>query len=303
MELNEQPSPVEGAATPATAPDSRVDIAANFHARLQMPMFIETDVDAWFYQLNFFFRASGIGQDAKKFDTVCSQLPASRISELRPIIDAAPPRDKYEYIQTQLINYFAESQPRRIRRIIHDMPLGDMRPSQLYFDMVRAAKGSLNEQVLLDLWASRLPPYAQAIVITAKGSALEKTRIADMVTENADLRQLNAVNRPNAAAGESDAQGQGSLTEAPTPSEAAQLISAVSRLLEQRNPNRSSRARGHTSQNSSRVTPSSQRRRESSIEQFNDCWFHRTFGNRAVNCRPPCKFHQHSLVSPPINRQ
>lgn len=76
-----------------------MEVAANCYARLQMPQFIETDVESWFYLLNFYFRAVGIAQDERKFDTVVSQLPPDRITEFRPIIDEAPQQDKYEYIK------------------------------------------------------------------------------------------------------------------------------------------------------------------------------------------------------------
>ncbi|XP_055842636.1 uncharacterized protein LOC129915099 [Episyrphus balteatus] len=264
-----------------------VDVAANYYARLQMPPFVESDVDNWFYLLNFYFRASGIAHDGRRFDTVCSQLPLARLTELRSIIDAAPDTEKYKYIRTELTNYFADSQQKRLRRILHDMPLGDKKPSQLYYEMVQTAKDSLSEAVLLDLWASRLPQSVHAVVVLVKGGVDEKTRIADTVMENVELRQLNAIVPCSSPPKLSEHQAHTSADAPSTSSEAAYLVQEFSKLLTKHQ--RPSRQRTLTSPRSGQPRISSQRRRDHSIEQFDDCWFHRQFGKRATNCRQPCR--------------
>lgn len=109
---------------------------------------------------------------------------------------------KYTYIRTQLIEYFADSQQRRLQRVLSDMPLGDLKPSQLFNEMKRVAGNSLGEAVLLDLWATRLPPHAQAAVIASRGDAADKITIADAIVDSMVLRKINPVDykAPNAMA-------------------------------------------------------------------------------------------------------
>lgn len=39
-----------------------------------------------------------------------AQVPPKKLTELRSIIDGTPATDKYTYIKTQLIEYYADSQ-------------------------------------------------------------------------------------------------------------------------------------------------------------------------------------------------
>lgn len=278
------------------AQDAQVN--ANFYARIQMPQFVEADVNNWFYMVDFYFRAAGITSDARKFDTVCSQLPASRITELRPVLDAAPVQGRYEYVRNQLTAHFTDSQQRRLSRVLQDMPLGDKKPSRLYYDMLQTAGAALGEQVLLDLWASRLPSSVQAVVIVVTGTTQEKLRVADTVMENMELRHVNAATTVQAAyrppSTLSYMDDAATATGAQS-SEVTKLINEFKKVLtnvqwEQQEQQRRPRLR--TPARASQSETQSQRRRDGSIEQFDDCWYHRTFGKRATSCRPPCNFRR-----------
>lgn len=126
-----------------------------------------------------------------------AQVPPSRLTELRPIIDTLPQQNRYEYVKIKLTSHFADSQQKRLQRVLSDMPLGDMKPSQLFNEMRRVAGDALGEAVLLDLWATRLPPHAQAAVIALKGDAGDKSVVADAIVESMGLRTVNAVEQPS----------------------------------------------------------------------------------------------------------
>lgn len=266
-----------------------IQVAANHYARLQMPPFIESDIDGWFYLMNFYFSASGITGDQRKFDTVCSQIPLHRVSQLRHTIDNAPGEGKFDYIKGEFIKYFTESQQKRLQKVLKDMPLGDKLPSILYHEMQRTAGDSLTETVLLDLWAARLPSPAQAAVIITTTSTAEKLKIADSIVENLDLRQVNSVTHDPEPCGSNSTK--------------------FSKMYTNKNGTHN---RQHSNQRQPRVRTTSNcqqqnfqqpninksQRRDSSIEQFDDCWYHRTFGKNATQCRPSCKFRRPSAPSP-----
>lgn len=253
--------------------------------RLNPPAMTASNIESYFLSLEFWFAASGLGNqhDTRKYNIVMAQVPPSKLTELRSIIDAVPAADKYPYIKKKLTDHFADSQQRRLQRVLSDMPLGDMKPSQLYNEMRRVAGNSLSEPVLLDLWASRLPTHAQAAVIASKGDPAEKATIADAIVESMGLRNINAMgtNTPSTPV---------HVPESPTSStiedlqrEIAQLSSKFEQMF---HPQRNLRDRSR-SRNRSRMD-----QRQDIHSSYDMCWYHRTFGREARTCRKPCSFGQ-----------
>lgn len=258
--------------------------------RLNPPSMTASNIESYFMSLEFWFAASGIHSqhDTRKYNIVMAQVPPNKLIELRSIIDATPAEGKYTYIKTKLIEYFADSQQRRLQRVLSDMPLGDMKPSLLFNEMKRVAGTSLGEDVLLDLWTTRLPTHAQAAVIASRADATVKIAIADAIVDSMGLRNINAI-----ASTTSNVPASLSSPEKPAVNSIECLqheISELSKKLDHvwmsRNPRRSSRSRSSTRQTFAR------NERESST---GTCWFHRTFGNDARRCRKPCSFGKPSF--------
>ena len=143
--------------------------------------------------------------------------------------------------------------------------------------------------MLLDLWASRLPPHAQAAVIASRGDAADKTTIADAIVDSMDLRNIHSI----------DTKGQ---QKVPTPRqpaqcsfetlqhEIAQLTSKLEQVLSSHNgsgfrayPRSRSRSASRGAYAHRSATP---------VDEV--CWYHRTYGNEALRCRKPCSFSQSS---------
>ncbi|XP_058827700.1 uncharacterized protein LOC131687631 [Topomyia yanbarensis] len=165
-----------------------------------------------------------------------------------------------------------------------------MKPSQLLNEMSRVAGNSLGETVLLDLWATRLPPHAQAAVIASKGDAAERTTIADAIVDSMGLRNINAVvskmqqGMTSRLAPEKPAQCS---IESLQP-EIAQLSSKLEKVLSSRSSG-SSRGRSRSRLHNDGKTKFVHRDKKPVHEL---CWYHRVFGNEARRCRKPCSFSQ-----------
>lgn len=254
--------------------------------RLNPPNMADTNIETYFMSLEFWFAASGIGaqHDSRRYNIVMAQVPPKKLTELRSIIEATPANDKYAYIKTKLIEYFADSQQRRLQRVLSDMPLGDLKPSQLFNEMKRVAGNSLGEAVLLDLWATRLPPHAQAAVIASRGDASDKITIADAIVDSMVLRKINAVdyNVQNAAMAAPKAITESAIDPI---QELKREIAELSRRFEKvMSGQEHSRARSRSrSRGGEKQIP--RRERDSST---GPCWYHRTFGSNAKKCRKPC---------------
>lgn len=255
--------------------------------RLNPPEMTASNIESYFLSLEFWFAASGLGNqhDSRKYNIVMAQVPPNKLTELRSIIDATPAADKYPYIKEKLIAHFADSQQKRLQRVLSDMPLGDMKPSQLYNEMKRVAGNSLGEPVLLDLWASRIPTFAQAAVIASKGDPAEKTTIADAIVESMGLRSINAIGAqsPTTSAIVPETPTQSSIEDLQR--EIAQLTSKFEQMFR---PQRNLRDRSR-SRNRSRMD-----QRYDNESSYDMCWYHRTFGREARTCRKPCSFGQPS---------
>lgn len=253
------------------------------YPRIPLPTLVEGAADAYFLSIEFWFAASGVTNDVHKFNTVLAQVPPTKLQELSAIIAAAPAVEKYEYIKAALIKHFADSQARRSQRVLSEMPLGDLRPSQLYHNMARVAGNALGETALRDLWAARLPPFTQAAVVAAVGNITEILATADRVHDSLGLRQNQVANvtpePPNAQS---------------TP-DLARLIQHIDetfrRFREEFPRERSSRGQSRdNSRGRNRSRNNSRQRGEQANGTDNNglCWYHAEFGRQAKKCCEPC---------------
>lgn len=268
--------------------DARI-LAGSAYPRLPIPTLTETGIDAYFMSLEYWFLASGVTNDSRKFNTVMAQVPPTKLIELRPIINAVPIQGKYEYIKQSLTSHFADSQRHRLNRLLMDLPLGDKKPSQLYHEMLRTAGDTINEPVIRDLWASRLPNYAQAAVVASSGTADQVTKIADAIVESMGLKSIREFAANACEAGSSTSSKQ-------TPSydylvnEIAEINKKFEKLFSERERTQNRHNSGQRTRSMSRhraSTPSTNNNSQRSSDS--DCWYHAKFGDRARYCRSPCR--------------
>ncbi|XP_036341235.1 uncharacterized protein LOC118750602 [Rhagoletis pomonella] len=260
----------------AHQPELHVDAA--MVPRINPPNMNDTNIESYFLSLEFWFAATGVTHDARKYNLVMAQVPPNKLTELKAIIDSTPQINRYEYIKSKLIAHFADSQQRRVQRVLSDMPLGDLKPSQLFNEMRRVAGSALCETVLVDLWASRLPPHAQAAVIASKGDIADKVAIADAIVDSMNFRQISAVGNPSAPT-TTIQQNDESNALLELRKEIAQLTKRFEVMTKQRPRSRSRSRHGHQRSTHQEGTHLS-----------GLCWYHDRFGASARKCRTPCTY-------------
>lgn len=263
-------------------------VAANSYPKIPLPAMEDGNVESYFMSLDFWFAASGVSDDNRKYNTVMAQVPTKKLMELRSVIDALPNLNRYAYIKRCLIEHFADSQQRRLQRVLSDMPLGDWKPSKLFHEMSRTANGTLSEAVLLDLWATRLPSHAQAAVAASQGTAAERMRIADAVTESMSMRTTSNVDLVAASAGSA---GPSCATSNLWPGLDAIRNEVAVMFREFTDRSRQTDRSNNRSGNRNR---SQSRKRRDSIDEFEHCWYHRRFGSKAQSCLKPCSYKKPS---------
>lgn len=257
-----------------------MELSAVF-AKIPIPRMNNNDIESWFLSLDFWFPASGIVADKQRYNTVLAAVDSTILPQLRGIINATPESGKYEYIKEQLIAHFSESEQRRLNRVLSEMPLGDLKPSQLFHEMRRVASNSISDAALKGLWAQRLPDHARAAVAASAGTVEEFTKIADAIVDVMQMRTINAVKRDTETTRSSSDQ-----TCLELKAEIAQLTKKIESLWSQRRRSRS--------RNSARFT--SHTRSQTPVDPNAECWYHQQFGRRSRKCRSPCR-HKKTATS------
>lgn len=245
------------------------------YARLPVPQMSNTNIEAWFTTMDFWFTASGIVADKQKTATILAALDPNVISQLADVIATLPNTDRYEYVKSKIIDHFADSEQRRLNRLLSELPLGDKKPSELYFEMKRVAGTTLGDAALKGLWTKRLPEFAQPVVAASSGSPAEFTKIADSVIDAVTPNQVNRVVDKSV-------------------NEINDLRAAVFELgkkFEQF----TTRSRSRSRKPMAPRAVSHNRPAYSSNTSGDECWYHKKYGRNANKCRSPCR-HKHRKV-------
>lgn len=232
--------------------------------------------------MDYWFIASGIFDDEQRFCTILAAIDPNVLTQLAEVLQAAPVNGKYEFVRQKLIAHFADSEQRKLNRLLSEMPLGDKRPSELFHEMKRVAGNVLGEAALKGLWTQRLPEYARPVIASTSGSSTEYTRIADSIIDAIAPRSVNQI------------------TDAPL-SELNELKAVIAELKKQITdmPRRSrSHSRNSNRQNYRSRTPSHHNNNANQQDADPElCWYHQTYGNDARNCRLPCRRRNHPAAS------
>ena len=146
-------------------------------------------------------------------------------------------------------------------------------PSQLLRKLKSLAKDSVKEDVLKNIWTSRLPSDVQKILTVSEGGLDSLAKIADQLMEL--YPSVPSISSASTSA----------LTE--LQAQIANLTQQVSALT----TNKRGRSRSYSKSRS-------RSRSKSKDKGSNDfCWYHRTFGTKARRCNKPCSFQENEQMS------
>ncbi|XP_050093846.1 uncharacterized protein LOC126576581 [Anopheles aquasalis] len=235
-----------------------------------------------------------------------AQVPQRTLIELRDQFQNVPPQGQYEYAKSTLLRHFSESQRCRMNRVLSGLVLGDQRPLQLYGEMSRTSQGSMNEQLLIDLWASRLPASVQSMVIANQGPLSEKLAVADAIVEAQRWRPASEVSEvrpeqqratpqdvPVCKSVDASADFRQEELMKQFAADLRKLMAEVKELKQTVAHQPRGRSRSRSKSQSRRVSPparvkSEPRSGRSTPSAPSICWYHATYGDAATRCRSPC---------------
>lgn len=270
------PAPAVNAAQNGNANEASI-------GQIRMPVFDAERVDMWFAQIEAVFLFGRIVTDLRRFSTIIALIPAKYLTNFRQIVMSPPTNGTaYSTLKEKVIEYFAETEATRLRRLLSEVQLGDRRPSRLLDEMRELSNNSVDEKVLKQIWKQRLPQSVQQILAGAQDNVgiSELAKMADSIHEVENQRSINAIT----AAATSSAKN---------PNEA--IIAAITELTKKVSElNTRGRRRSRNQSRSRAATPApnngAQNHAADNEAGPSMCWYHRMYDNKAIKCVQPCSF-------------
>lgn len=250
---------------PEQLTDARTDATIN-RVSVKPPPFWQQNPVLWFAQLESQFVLAQVTTDHTKYSYVVAALSEEMALEVQDILSSPPNVDRYPAIKNALITRLSQSEAKRLEKLLRTEELGDRTPSQLLRRLRTLASNAVNDDILRNIWLSRLPPDAQKILTVCAGDLDALAQTADRISEMYPSVCVAAV-RPQSETDSNFAALQAQITE---------LTTQVAALRTQNNSRRSRRYR----------SPGKRSRSPSATKL---CWYHRRFGSEARKCSPPCE--------------
>lgn len=235
------------------------------HVAVKQTPFWENDPQLWFAQMESQFAIARVTADDTKYCYVLSSLSQQQVQEVRDIVSSPPSNDKYKDIKHALIDRLSQSRSRRLQQLLHNEEIGDRTPSQLLRKLKALSDNSVTDDVLRNIWMSRLPSDAQKILTVSSGDLDALARIADQ------LHELYP-----------SAPSTFAVTSQSNVIALQQKVAELSKQIE---------ARYH----SSRRGKSPNRQKSPKRQEFKNadiCFYHKRFGAKAKKCTTPCNFQK-----------
>lgn len=246
--------------------------------------FIKTAPKLYFLQMEAQFSLAGITRDDTKYNHVLGSLDPTYLTSVLDIIENPPTDNKYEAIKNRIITEFQQSDQHKLRILLREIELGDLKPSQLLRKMRELSNNALSDDALKTLWIERLPEQIRP-VISISGDDLNK--VAQMADKMLEITTYNVVSEVATSSRNSQTDSQISAL-AQQITELSNKVAQLSNNFGQSMPQSNSNDRGRN-----RSRDNSRNRARSSSRTPNDspyCFYHFTFGAMARKCRDPCKF-------------
>lgn len=265
-------------------------------ATLRIPPIWRDRLRLWFAQFEAIVSPHKKG-DKAMYELVIGQLERQDIDEIADIILRPPATDKYEALKKRLLQVYEESEQRQVQRLLSEMELGDMKPSQLLRRMKNLAGDNISDSALRIMWTNHLPQSVRAVLavsdnIAKKSDIDDLAQMADKILEHSHPPTIAAV---------STCTSQATTHEMTITEKLTEKIDLLTREIAELKTNQSSyrHRRPFRRYRSRSRTPSRSRsnRNDSSFQNDRTCYYHRKFGKQAQRCTRPCNFEDPKTTS------
>ncbi|XP_063367160.1 uncharacterized protein LOC134655650 [Cydia amplana] len=133
---------------------------------IRIPPIWRDQIRLWFVQFESIVAPLKKGDQAM-YELAIAKLERQDLDEVSDILLKPPETKKYETLKTRLITVYEESKERSLQRLLSEMELGDLKPSQLLRRMKTLAGSNVSETALRILWSNHLPLSVRAVVASS----------------------------------------------------------------------------------------------------------------------------------------
>ena len=205
-----------------------------------------------------------------------SQLNQQQKAELENNITSPPKQEPYDRLKPELVHQLSTSREQRVRQLLSHEEVGDRKPSQ-FLRRHKSLAPDVPDDFLRTIWASRLPPRVQAILVGHKEGYLDTAaHLADRICTVTSL--------PNTAR-----------ISPSKPDNMAELLERIDELSRHVASLRASQTHSGPHSRDRQRSHSRDRRRsttDNSLQPHDTYWYQWQFGNEARKCSPPCSHQQ-----------
>ncbi|XP_055844710.1 uncharacterized protein LOC129911073 [Episyrphus balteatus] len=240
------------------------------HVSIKPPAFCKERPELYFIQMESQFAIAKVTRDETKYHHVIGSLDAQVLMQVADIVCKPPDVDKYETVKNALITEYTDSDQKKLRKLVKEVELGDLRPTQLLKRMKELSNNKLPDDVLKSFWLERLPEQVRAVISIGSGDSMDMAKQADQMMDMLSFSNVSAIKN-----------------ESPLEKKIDELQKQVEEL-------RMSRNQARVNKNDSR-----ERKRvgSKSRPRFPFCKYHWRFGSNAKKCVDPCQFKKLDMNS------
>lgn len=242
--------------------------------QIKIPPFWKADPELWFLQIEAQFTSAGIRTDLSKYNQIVGKLDTDTLTAVSDIVKNPPANDKYQTIKNRLTNQFAETDRQKLKTLFRDLSLNDEKPSDLFRKMKDKSCNKVGDDLLQELWTTRLPQQIQSILSCSNEQLAQQVIMADKIHETLDLSTIQTLSQSNP-------------TQSDFTTQICQLEDKIESLTREFNRSRSHNSSAKRYRSSSRSTHRTKRNE-------NHCWYHQIHGDKAYKCdphmKPPCSY-------------
>ncbi|XP_037043632.1 uncharacterized protein LOC119079679 [Bradysia coprophila] len=241
--------------------------------QLKIPPFWKKNPQLWFIQLEAQFTTTNITTEQTKFNHIVGVIESDILDYVSDIVLAPPARNQYQAIKARLIKQFTATDQQKLKALLEELTLGDMRPTDLLRKMKALACKKVGDEFLRTLFLQRLPTTIHTFLATSVAPIEELAQLADQMFE---VTQSSSVSVQEVSSPSNDLLDG--------------LVNVVHKLEDKvetltQGFRRSWNSSGQKSRNRS-TTPA----KASNVKPNKLCFYHKRFGSKADNCSQPCSW-------------
>lgn len=234
---------------------------------VKLPPFWPAQPDLWFQQVEAQFAINNIRRDASKYYTVIAAVESRVLTHISDVIRDPPATNKYTALKNRIIEQFADSEAKKIKKLLSEIQLGDKRPSQLLNEMRELAGDTVKDEFMKSLFIQLMPSTVRPVLSISTDELQAIAKMADKMLEATSDHQVMAIN------------GSSKMDE--LEKKLNRLINKIDEIqVQQRSRSSSRQPRRSMSRN----------RSQSRNKSYDTCWYHYRFKNKATKCSQPCNF-------------